>query len=370
MFRNYVESTLTLILSLLVTTPPSLIEVHQCLGKCLSALLTTLGPELQDTSRGMTTTRSTCLACCAIIQNHPDAIVQSAAIACSQQLQLFAPQYVSLPEVVPLLCRNLDSSHLLLRRAAANCLRQFAQRDPNMVWNLARMVWNQDSQTETEERGLEHVVLAKLDSENDQKLCADLREILFSLLTSLAPENPMKWLQLCNSVLAAVNEQSGQGQQQASQEASRHAEGRGEDMDEDMAKFTTGEEQQPATKISPRWPTKEFAVECSRKIYKVCKSDPAHFDLSLAQRQKQQKGGLFHKSVVMSLGIYIPPPLFPPPLPSPPPLPLSPSPPSLSCRRLSSDASLRASAYLVHCSHCQCGSTEAGRLPSSQGRHP
>ena len=337
MFRNYVESTLTLVLSLLVTTPPSLIEVHQCLGKCLSALLTTLGPELQDTSRGMTTTRSTCLACCAIIQNHPDAIVQSAAIACSQQLQLFAPQYVSLPEVVPLLCRNLDSSHLLLRRAAANCLRQFAQRDPNMVWNLARMVWNQGSQTETEERGLEHVVLAKLDSENDQKLCVDLREILFSLLTSLAPENPMKWLQLCNSVLAAVNEQSGQGQQ-AGQEALRHAEGGGEDMDEDMAKFTTGEEQQPATKISPRWPTKEFAVECSRKIYKVCKSDPAHFDLTLAQRQKQQKGGLVLKSVVISLGI-LPPPLSPPFPLSPlsplspslpfPPLPLSPPSPSL-----------------------------------------
>ena len=291
MFRNYVESTLALILSLLVTTPPSLIEVHQCLGKCLSALLTTLGPELQDTSRSMSTTRSTCLACCSIVQNHPDAIVQSAAIACSQQLQLFAPQYVSLPDVVPLLCRNLDSAHLLLRRAAANCLRQFTQRDPNTVWNLAKMVWNEDSaQNGTEERGLEHVVLAKLDSENDQKLCVDLREILFSLLTSLAPEDPMKWLQLCNSVLAAVNEQSGQGQL-AGREESHQTEGGGDVMDEDLAKFTTGEEQQPATKISPRWPTKEFAIECSRKIYNVCKSDPAHFDLSLAQQRKRQKGG-------------------------------------------------------------------------------
>lgn len=283
MFRNYVESTLTLMLNLLVTTPPSLTEVHQCLGKCLSALLTTLGPELQDTSRGMSATRSTCLTCCAIIQNHPDAIVQSAAIGCSQQLHVFAPQYVSLPTIVPLLCRNLDSSHLLLRRAAANCLRQFTQRDPKMVWNLAM-------QTGMKERGLEHVVLAKLDVETDQKLCEDLREILFSLLTSLAPEDPMKWLQLCNSVLASVNEQSAQGQQPGG-EASTHTEGAGEELDEDMAKFTTGEELQPATKISPRWPTKVFAVECSRKIYNVCKSDRAHFDLSLAQQQKKVKGG-------------------------------------------------------------------------------
>ena len=213
-------------------------------------------------------------------------------------LQVFAPQYVSLAEVVPILCRNLDSAHLLLRRAAANCLRQFTQRDPNTVWNLARKVWNEDTSgsqtgTKSEDCGLEHVVLAKLDSESDAKLCADLREILFSLLTSLAPEDPMRWLQLCNGVLAAVNEQSQQGQTGGGGGGTARAEG-AEEMDEDMAKFTTGEDQQPATKISPRWPTKEFAVECSRKIYNVCKSDPAHFDLSLALKRKKQKGGTLH----------------------------------------------------------------------------
>ena len=58
-------------------------------------------------------------------------------------------------------------------------------------------------------------------------------------------------------------------------------------------RFTTGEseESQRATKISPRWPTKVFAVECSRKIYAVCKSDPAHFDLALAQKRKSERGG-------------------------------------------------------------------------------
>ena len=58
-------------------------------------------------------------------------------------------------------------------------------------------------------------------------------------------------------------------------------------------RFTTGEseESQRATKISPRWPTKVFAVECSRKIYAVCKSDRAHFDLALAQKKKNERGG-------------------------------------------------------------------------------
>lgn len=47
MFRSYVEPTLTLVLQLLLTVPPSTVDVHQCLGKCLSALITSLGPELQ-----------------------------------------------------------------------------------------------------------------------------------------------------------------------------------------------------------------------------------------------------------------------------------------------------------------------------------
>lgn len=282
MFRNRVESTLQLMLNLLVTTPTTSIEVHQCLGKCLSALITTLGPELQDTSRSMNSTRKTCLTCCSIIQDHPDAIVQSAAIGCLQQLQLFAPQYVSLDSFVPKLCENLDSPHLLLRRAAANCLRQFTQREPQSIWTI--------TSRGGEEKGLEYTVLAKLDIETDPKLCEDLREILFSLLTSLAPEDPMRWLLLCNNVLSASGQKS-------SQEGTREppptaGDGAPEvEEEDDAAKFTSGEEPSVTTKISPRWSTKVFTVECSRKIYAVCKSDPSHFDLTLAQRQKREKKG-------------------------------------------------------------------------------
>ena len=285
MFRNYVELTLTLMLHLLVTTPPSYVEVHQCLAKCLSALITTIGPELQDTSQSMNATRKTCLTCCAIVQEHPDAIVQSAAIGCLQQLQLFAPQYVTLPIFVPRLYSNLNSSHLLLRRAAANCLRQFTQREPKAVWSI---------QTgEEEKKGLEFVVLSKLDVETDPKLCEDLEEILFSLLTSLAPDDPMRWLKVCNQVLAASGDKSAVGEGVNSGQGAYGDSKQQEDDDEDAAKFTTGEseESQRATKISPRWPTKVFAVECSRKIYAVCKSDPAHFDLSLAQKRKRERQG-------------------------------------------------------------------------------
>ena len=47
MFRSYAESTLEQIMSLLLSVPPSNTEIHQCLGKCLAALITSIGPELQ-----------------------------------------------------------------------------------------------------------------------------------------------------------------------------------------------------------------------------------------------------------------------------------------------------------------------------------
>ena len=306
MFRNYVENTLTLMFHLLVTTPPSLIEVHQCLAKCLSSLVTTLGPELQDISSSMNATRQTCLSCCSIVQEHPDPIVRSAAIGCLQQLQMFAPAYVSLPLIVPRLCLNLDSPHLLLRRAAANSIRQFTQREPKLVWSLCMQRKDDLSQAACE--GLEHVMLMKLDVESDPKLCEDLREILFSLMTSLAPDEPMKWLHLCNRVLSASgatgsasrggeipSSGNASGDRDRNKKGGESEEERGVDEDEDVAKFTTGEsaETQLSTKISPRWPSKVFAVQCSRRIYAVCRSDPAHFDLSLARKKNLEKGGSY-----------------------------------------------------------------------------
>lgn len=52
MYRGYVEPTLSLVLTLLLTVPPSHTEVHQCLGRCLGALITTVGPELQGNCVG------------------------------------------------------------------------------------------------------------------------------------------------------------------------------------------------------------------------------------------------------------------------------------------------------------------------------
>lgn len=47
MYNTHVESSLSLVSLLLLSVPPAHSEVHQSLGRCLNALITTLGPELQ-----------------------------------------------------------------------------------------------------------------------------------------------------------------------------------------------------------------------------------------------------------------------------------------------------------------------------------
>lgn len=47
MFRTFVDQSLQTVINLLLSTPPSMTQVHQCLGKCFGALITAIGPELQ-----------------------------------------------------------------------------------------------------------------------------------------------------------------------------------------------------------------------------------------------------------------------------------------------------------------------------------
>ena len=96
MFRSYVEPTLSHCLKLLLLVPMSYCDVHQCIGKCLSAMITTIGPELQTDVNSICARRSTLLVACAIMQEHDDFLVQAKAIGCLQQMHMFAPKHVNL----------------------------------------------------------------------------------------------------------------------------------------------------------------------------------------------------------------------------------------------------------------------------------
>ncbi|EDL38467.1 mCG1040528, isoform CRA_b, partial [Mus musculus] len=312
MYRGYVEPTLSLVLTLLLTVPPSHTEVHQCLGRCLGAIITTVGPELQGNAATISTIRSSCLVGCAITQDHSDSLVQAAAISCLQQLHMFAPRHVNLSSLVPSLCVHLCSSHLLLRRAAVACLRQLAQREAAEVCEYAMSLAKNAGDKEISggnvnpftpgvssrsdvhcrhqgvnitDTGLEGLLFGMLDRETDRKLCSDIHDTLGHMLSSLAVEKLSHWLMLCKDVLAAS---SGTYECSHTLKQGKDEESEKKDEMDDDAMFTTlGEEDKSKPFVAPRWATRVFAADCLCRIINLCEnSDQAHFDLALARSAK------------------------------------------------------------------------------------
>lgn len=298
MYRGYVEPTLSLVLTLLLTVPPSHTEVHQCLGRCLGALITTVGPELQGNSGTISTIRSSCLVGCAIMQDHSDSLVQAAAISCLQQLHMFAPRHVNLSSLVPTLCVHLCSSHLLLRRAAVACLRQLAQREAAEVceyaMSLARRAGDSKDNTTINlnitETGLEGVLFGMLDRETDRKLCSDIHDTLGHMLSSLAVEKLPHWLKLCKDVLAATTEVGGAVASDGRRKEEDEDSEKKDEMDDDIMFTSLGQDDKSKPSVAPRWVTRVFAADCLCRIINLCENaDKVHFDLAAARIAKTKK---------------------------------------------------------------------------------
>ncbi|XP_043289102.1 HEAT repeat-containing protein 5B isoform X2 [Venturia canescens] len=298
MFRGYVEPTLSLVLTLLLNVSHSYIDVHQCIGKVLSALITTIGPELQGNTSSICMARSSFLCACAIMQDHQDPLVQAEATGCLQQLHLFAPRHVNLSSLVPTLCRTLSSNHLLLRKAAISCLRQLAQREAKEVCEHAMTLANESRDTNVvegltiTETGLPGVLFSMLDTETDSRLIKDIHDTLTSMLQMLAADNLSQWLSLCKDVLTVASESSTPEESTAiavedSAADNESVDGEGDD---DQAEFHADESKQRPT-VSPRWPTRVFAAQCIRRIIAACVNNKqAHFDLSMAKELQLIKG--------------------------------------------------------------------------------
>ncbi|XP_035183617.1 HEAT repeat-containing protein 5A isoform X4 [Oxyura jamaicensis] len=288
LYHVHVEPTLSLILMLLLTVPPTYTEVHQSLGRCLNALITTLGPELQGSSATVSALRTSCLLGCAVMQDNPDCLVQAQAISCLQQLHMFAPRHVNLSSLVSCLCVNLCSSYLLLRRAVVACLRQLVQREAAEVSEYAVALVKESREDFTpvdiniREIGLEGALLGLLDKELDQRLCQDIKETLSHMLTSMAVEKLSFWLKLCKDVLAASADFNTVASVDTTQEE--------ETAKVDDASILTSESDDRFHPFSnPRWSTRVFAAECVCKIINQCENaGSAHFDITLAQERKQR----------------------------------------------------------------------------------
>lgn len=291
MFRGYVEPTLSLALKLLLSVPQSHVDVHQCIGRVLSALITTLGPELQGNGTSICTARSSFLCAAAIMQAHADPLVQAEATGCLQQLHLFAPRHVNLLTLVPNLCQNLNSNYLMLRKAAVSCLRQLTTREAKEVCEHALNLVSDDDGFALSDYGLPGVLFGMLDTESDTVMIKNIHDTITSMLQILAAENLSQWLSMCKNVLTVASEAAltaGAAESTNAKEEAEDAEDN--EADDDNIEFHAEDNQATHPAVQPRWPTRVFAAECVRKIISTCESaNPAHFDLLLAKEMQITK---------------------------------------------------------------------------------
>ncbi|KAL7035637.1 hypothetical protein ACKWTF_008482 [Chironomus riparius] len=275
MFRGYVEPALSLGLKLLLSVSHSHVDVHQCIGRMLAALITTIGPELQGNATSICSIRSNFLCACALMQAHPDPLVQAEATGCLQQIHLFAPRHVNLSSLVPTLCRTLSSNYLMLRKAAIACLRQLTTREAKEVTEHAISIFADDDGL-LSEYGLMGMLFGMLDTESDSEMIKNIHDTITSMLQMLAADNLSQWLSMCKRVLTVALESD-----LAGAEPSKDADG---DEDDDNAEFHTDEPTQTHPAVQPRWKTRVYAAECVRKIITTCEqASPKHFDLMAAK---------------------------------------------------------------------------------------
>uniref|UniRef100_A0A673IG84 HEAT repeat-containing protein 5A n=1 Tax=Sinocyclocheilus rhinocerous TaxID=307959 RepID=A0A673IG84_9TELE len=281
LYHSHLEASFTLVLRLLLSTPHTHVEVQQSLGRCLNALITSMGPDLQGEGAGVCAVRTSCLVGCAVMQDIQDCLVQAQAISCLQQLHMFAPCFVNLASLVPSLCINLCSSYLSLRRAVVACLRQLAQREAVEVSEHAVALVKELPHVTIKEVGLEGALFSLLDRESDPRLCRDIQETLVHMMSSAAESNLAHWLKLCKDVLSAsaglkIGLKSAAVETQQEEDGDRY--------DDSSAFHAKSESSGPFNNL--RWSTRVFSMECVCRIIAQCENgDLAHFNMALAQEQ-------------------------------------------------------------------------------------
>ncbi|XP_017090384.2 HEAT repeat-containing protein 5B isoform X2 [Drosophila bipectinata] len=292
MFRGYVDATLTLSLKLLLTVPHAHVDVHQCVGRVVNALITTVGPELQG---GVASMRGSFLCSAALLQAHSDPLVQAEAIGCLQQLHLFACKSLQLEELVPTLVGMLASNYFILRKASVSCLRQLAHREAKEVCELALTInAEQLPDLVITEYGLPGLLFSLLDTETDAEMLRNIHDTLTSMLQMLAADNLSSWLSLCKNVLTVaveggLNDDAAGGDQGKGKEGGGDQEEDDEEEEyaDDVTEYRAEENTSTHPAVQPRWPTRVFAAQCVRRIIASCEAaSPVHFDLLQAKEQQ------------------------------------------------------------------------------------
>ncbi|VDQ03300.1 unnamed protein product [Trichobilharzia regenti] len=102
--RQHLSSSVGVLLA--IAQDSSVPEVQVWALHSLALVADSGGPIFREyvepsTGASITSVRHSCLLCCLIMRDSPDALLQAEGVACLQQLHMFAPMHVKLAGLVP-----------------------------------------------------------------------------------------------------------------------------------------------------------------------------------------------------------------------------------------------------------------------------
>ncbi|KAJ3126396.1 hypothetical protein HK100_010272 [Physocladia obscura] len=288
-FGSFVNSTLTIVIKLAMSDSHDFsfnisgnsMDNNTCVyplfGKILYALLGVLGPEL---ATGSARTRELCFSLFEAFKHDKDRYVVAEAIRCIQQFIMFAPKHVDMPSLLPFLQDQISNREnvQLIKKSAVQCLYQLSQRDSGLVLEVSSQ--------------LEEQCFSLLDTEVDENVRAELRDILNNLMKHVAVDNPSRWIDLCKNILA-------RGGANGSSKASAGASATRNDDDDDEGgsafnkqapKASLEIEKKKNVVLIPRWRTQSFCISCIRTLVRLILESgiQEHLDLVLARQTRAE----------------------------------------------------------------------------------
>ncbi len=245
------------------------LPVYQVICQLIDAVITVLGPDLQESSR----TRGLILDLVYEFAGEPDEGICVEAIKCIQHFLLFAPEYIKMEDLVIQLRGYLSSPRTPLKLAAINALYQLVQRDAFAMSKLGGDRLVED-------------LFGMLDGDPS---IDGVRDVISSWLRQTAIYNPSAWIDLCQRIMSRAI---------ASQQAAGSGAKSAGTADDEGASLSVGMGQDAGTNprgnLTSRWRTQLFALQCLHNICTIVAHSGRreHVDIPFALSQGLSQSNL------------------------------------------------------------------------------
>ncbi|KAH7905717.1 armadillo-type protein [Hygrophoropsis aurantiaca] len=218
------------------------IQAYPVVCRIIDAIITVLGPDIQDSSKTRTIVLD--LVHEFSLEDQEDISVET--IKCIHHLLMFSPEHVHIPEFVEHFRGHLASSRRRLKVASIDALYQLIQRDALAMSRLGGDRLVED-------------LFGMLDGDPSVH---GIRNVISSWLQQTAIHNPSAWIDLCQRIMLRTT-----ASQQVVNIANNLADDEGQSLSASIPSSTASHAKLSNT--TSRWRTQLFALHCLHDICNI-----------------------------------------------------------------------------------------------------